>query len=786
MIRNYFKISFRNLIKGGWYSALNIGGLAVVLAVSLLLFWWVKDELSFDNFHSDNERIYRINSHFGVKLNESTFSDTPAPVAVLAKKSVPGVEAVLRIADYDHGDFRVGDKIIAEKGRMAYSDENLLTFFDGLTVLHGDPKNPFPTPVSVLITRKLAEKFFGSSNVIGKIFTNVDDNQTFSVGAVIADNPDNASLRYQMYIPMQALKQSYKVQYNQQSMDDNWDDFGFESYVKLGVNTDPVEVEKQLTLTQNAARKTGEEVADYRLQPLRKLHLYSPDGKSSGMRQVKIFGLTALLLLAIGSINYVNLTTARATRRNKEVGIRKAVGAKSRQLAGQLLVESVITLSLSLVTALILIQILLPFYKNITGKTGHFSLLDFQSWVMLFGTLILTFLLAGIYPAVLISGYNPVNALRGRSGRRSSVGLRKGLVVAQFVLTTVLISSTFIIGRQLNYIRQRDSGFNREHVFSFDGKKSSALLKQTLLTQSGIKNVSTSSDTPIDVSHGTTTVAWDGSNNNQGLIFVHMSIDSAFIPNFGIRIVEGKNFDGSPSDSAHFILNEMALKLSGIKNPVGRRFKFERTEGTIIGVVKDFNIASAHERIRPLILYSIPAKNDMVHVQTTAILAESAVAAVEKIWKKYNPQTAFAYTFLSESYDKQYRGEQQTQQLFSFFAATAIMISCLGLLGLVGFTAEQRTKEIGIRKVLGAGVFGITALLSMDFLKLVLFAIFIAIPISWISMENWLANFAFKVSIEWWVFVVTGVMTVMTALLSISYQAIKAALMNPVKSLKSE
>lgn len=786
MIRNYFKISFRNLIKGGWYSALNIGGLAVVLAVSLLLFWWVKDELSFDNFHSDNERIYRINSHFGVKLNENTFSDTPAPVAVLAKKSVPGVEAVVRIADYDHGDFRVGDKIIAVKGRMAYSDENLLSFFDGFTVLHGDPENPFPTPASVLITRELAEKFFGSSNVIGKIFTNVDDNQTFSVGAVIADNPDNSSLRYQMYIPMQALKQSYKVQSNQQSMDDNWDDFGFESYVKLGVNTDPVEAEKRLTLTQNVARKTGEEVVDYRLQPLRELHLYSPDGKSSGMQQVKILGLTALLLLAIGSINYVNLTTARATRRNKEVGIRKAIGAKSRQLAGQLLVESVITLSLSLVTALILIQILLPFYKSITGKTDHFSLLDFQSWVMLFGTLILTFLLAGIYPAVLISGYNPVNALRGRSGNRSSVGLRKGLVVAQFVLTTVLISSTFIIGRQLNYIRQRDSGFNREYVFSFDGKKSSALLKQTLLTQSGIKNVSTSSDTPIDVSHGTTTVAWDGSNNKQGLIFVYMSIDSAFIPNFGIRIVEGKNFDGSSSDSAHFILNEMALKQSGIKNPVGRRFKFEGTEGTIIGVVKDFNIASAHERIRPLILYSIPAKNNMVHVQTTALSAESAVTAVEKIWKKYNPQTAFAYTFLSESYDKQYRGEQQTQQLFSFFAATAIMISCLGLLGLVAFTAEQRTKEIGIRKVLGAGVFGITALLSMDFLKLVLFAIVIAIPISWISMENWLANFAFKVSIEWWVFLVTGVMTVLTALLSISYQAIKAALMNPVKSLKSE
>jgi putative ABC transport system permease protein len=366
------------------------------------------------------------------------------------------------------------------------------------------------------------------------------------------------------------------------------------------------------------------------------------------------------------------------------------------------------------------------------------------------------------------------------------VGLRKGLVVTQFVLTAVLISSTFIIGRQLSYMRQRDSGVNREYVFSFDGKKSAAVLKQTLLTESAIKHICTSSDTPINVSHGTTTVSWDGGDNKQGVIFAHMSIDPEFIPNFGIKMLAGKNFEGGPSDSAHFILNEMALKQSGIKNPVGRRFKFDGTEGTIIGVVKDFNIASAHERIRPLILYNSPAANSVVHVKTTAVSAQSAVAAAEGIWKKYNPQTAFEYTFLSEAYDKQYRAEQHTQQLFSFFAATAIMISCLGLLGLVAFTAEQRTKEIGIRKVLGAGVLSITVLLSGDFLKLVLIAILIAIPISSILMESWLENFAFKVGVEWWIFASTGVLTVMTALLTISFQSIKAALMNPVKSLKSE
>ena len=786
MLRNYLKIAFRNLRSGGWYSALNIGGLAVVLSVSLLLFWWVRDELSFDSFHKDAARIYRVNSHFGKGEDENTFSDTPPAIATSARKSIPGVESALRIGLYRSNIFRIGNKTFKERSEIAIADEHFLDFFNGFKVIFGDRKNPFPATNSVVLTEELAQRFFGVSNAVGKIFTSVEDNRTFTVGAVIADLPDNSSLRYKMFIPMRINRQAYQAGKEWKTLDEDWDIYDYETFLKLDAGIEPENIAAKINSVKKAFRIANEDEMDYGLQPLLKLHLYEPDGRNSGMQQVNILGLIAFLLLSIGCINYINLTTARATRRNKEVGIRKVVGAHSRQLAGQLLVESLLTLSLSLIAAVILIQILLPFYQNITGKTANFSFSDVNTWLVLFGSLLLTFLLAGIYPAVMVAGFSPIHAMRGRSSRSESPGLRKGLVITQFVLTTVLISSTFIIGSQLRYIREHDSGFSREHVFSFDGKGFSPQFKQALSYEPGIKNVSTSNESPINVMSGTTVVEWDGKDANRMLVFAHMSIDPDFIPNFGIKIIEGKNFDGSPSDSVHFILNEMAVKRAGIKNAVGKRLKYEGTEGIIIGVTKDFHITSMHETIWPLVINSAPKKNSLVHVRTTGPSTAKALAATEKLWKKYVPGFPFEYVFLDEAYNNHYKAEQQTGQLFNFFAGIAILISCLGLLGLVAFTAEQRTKEIGIRKVLGATVANITTLLSKDFMKLVAIAIVIASPIAWYAMDVWLENFAYKITIEWWMFAAAGLLAVVTAILTIGFQSIKAALADPVKSLKIE
>ncbi|MEO6286332.1 MAG: ABC transporter permease [Dyadobacter sp.] len=786
MIRNYFKIAFRNLRSGGWYSALNIGGLAVVLAVSLLLFWWVKDELTFDRFHADSDRIYQINAHFGKGTDENTFTSTPGPVAAVIRKQVPEVESATRIGYYPSGTFRANGKTFNEGDNLAYADDNFLEIFSGFKVMYGNEKALFSAPNSLVITEKLAMKFFGTADAVGKVITNIENDMSFIVSAILENAPDNSSLRYNMYVNMDVLRNTDPAKGGRKLIDENWDDYGFETYVKLNPNVDPERVGKKLTFIQATVLKKRENTSDYRLQSLTDIHLYPVEGNESMVKQVQILGSVALLLLSIGCINYVNLTTARATRRCKEVGIRKVVGAGAWQLARQLLIESALTLGLSLVLAISLLQLLIPFYSSITGKSGHFSLGDPQVWQVLAGALLFCFLLAGIYPALLVSRFNPIMALKGYSSQVSGAGLRKLLVVTQFSLATMLIVGTFIIGSQLRFIRERDPGYNRKHVFAFNGRQFTPQFKQALMSESSILGVSTSTESPVNVLTGTASSDWDGKEKDRVVVMAQMSVDQDFIPNFKMKLVAGRNFSGTKADSTHFILNETAIKETGIKDPVGKRFKRESTEGIIIGVVKDFNTTTIRESVWPLIMYSNPNSNNIINVHTTGELAPAALAATEKLWKQYIPQYPFEYAFLDSNYDQLYRSEQQTGQLFNFFAGVAIVISCLGLLGLASFTTEQRTKEIGIRKVLGATVLNITTLLSKDFIKLVIIAILIASPVAWFLMDHWLKDFAYKVSIEWWIFPLGGSVAIFSALLTISFQSVKAALANPVKSIRSE
>jgi len=777
------------MVSGGWYSALNIGGLSLVLAVSLLLFWWVKDELNYDRFHSDTDRIYRINSHFGTGSEEDTFPYTPAPLAVSAVKSIPGVENAVRVDYYPFHTFRVKDKTFTESGDIAYVDENFLDVFDGFKIVFGDAKSLFSSPNSIVLTEKLAKKYFGKTNAIGEVLTNVGKNRIFVVSGILADIPDVSTLKFGMFVPMSVKKAGYHPQGDWKVLDQNWDEYSFETYLKLTPGTDPKIIGGKLTAMKNKARKANKDGSDFNLQGLRELHLYdadTADGQASGVQQVKILGLVAILLLSIGCINYVNLTTARASRRSKEVGVRKVVGAGIRQLAQQLLVESVLMLTLSLIFAIVFIQILLPFYYEITGKTGKFVWSDPQTWMVMLGTLLVAFMLSGIYPALLVSRFNPIQSLRGQSGKAGGVRLRKVLVVTQFSLTTALIIGTFVIASQLHFIQERDPGYNREHVFMFDARQFAPVFKRTLAGESSISAISASSDTPVHVDNATGGLDWDGKEANRTTIFAQASIDKDFIPNFGIKLIVGQNFTGTKADSMHYILNETAAKQTGYKDAIGKRFKREDVEGIIIGVVKDFSMASVREPVRPLVLFSNPENNNTIHVHTTGRLAPMALAAAKKLWKKLYPDYPFEYSFVDDVYNRQYKAEQQTGQLFNFFSGVAVFISCLGLLGLASYTAEQRTKEIGIRKVLGASVLNITSLLSVDFLKLVVIAIIIACPVAWLVMDLWLKDFAYRIEIRWWVFAYAGVLSILTALLTISFQSIKAALMNPVKSLKSD
>lgn len=789
MLRNYLKTAWRSLIGNRIYSLINIAGLAVVLAVSVLLFWWVKDELSYDRFHADADRIYRILAHFGQGVDENTWTGTPAPIAVAASKDVPGVEAVVRVRSlYDFRTYKIGGRTFTEKSEaQAFVDENFLDVFSGFTLRAGNPKAPFPTPNSVVMTEEMALKFFGTSDALGRTLVVADSSRVFIVGAVLNDLPDNSSLKYKLYFPMSLAKRTFGGNGEWKRMDDDWGNYYFETFLKIAPNADWTQVGPKLTAIQAVARGKDAAGSDYRLQPLSQIHLYQPDGKDTGMRQVRMLGLVAVLLLFIGCVNYVNLTTARATRRAREVGVRKVVGAESKQLFGQLLTESLLTMALSLAIALLLIQGLLPFYGELTGKTTGFSLLDADVWMVLLGTLTCTVLLAGMYPALMISSFDPIRSLRGRSGQAGQAGLRRVLVVTQFALATGLIIGTMVIGGQLQFMREKDLGFDKEHTFVLGiGRDEAERFCQELQKVSSVRAVVTASNGLLGGGGSTGDTDWDGKAPGRSFIVQQMGVSPDFIPAYGISIAAGKNFTGTKADSTSFILNETAVKEAGIIDPVGKRFKFHETEGRIIGVVRDFNTQSIRQAVEPMLLYSNRRFYGQVHVKTTGADAAEAIAAAERIWKEVKPDEPFEYSFLDQTYDRMYRAEQRTGKLFNFFAGVAILVSCLGLFGLAAFTAEQRTKEIGVRKVLGASVTGIVALLSRDFLKLVLAGIAIASPLAWWMMNDWLADFAYRIAIEWWVFALAGGLAVGIALLTVSFQSIKAALMNPIKSLRTE
>jgi putative ABC transport system permease protein len=786
MINNYRRLAIRNLRAGGWYSALNIGGLAVVLAVSLILFKWVQLELSFDRFHADAARIYQVNAHFGEREDEYTSASTPGPIAVAAFSEIPEVESAVRLGDYQSATFRANNKTFTEKGNLAYTDTNFTEIFSDFKVIHGDKNALFPAPNSVVLSEKLARKFFGTADAFGKTFTNVESNATYMVSAVLENAPDNSSFKCDMYVNMAVLKNLNLQKEGGRSVDENWDDYGFGTYLKLLANADPSAVARKLTSVQANAHKDRTNPSKLLLQPLSEIHLYPVEGSESVSRQVGMMGAVALLLLSIGCINYVNLTTARASRRSKEIGIRKVVGAGSQQLAIQLLVESLMAMGLALILSIGLLQGILPFFASITGKSEHFSLFDMHTWLILLGALTFCFVAAGVYPAFLISGFNPVQALKGRSSQTGDGLLRKSLVVTQFSLATMLIVGTFVIGSQMRFIRDRDPGFDRKHTFTFDGHKFTAQIRQALSGESSVLGVSTSTGTPVNVVTGTISTDWDEKSKDRTLIMAQLSVDADFIPNFKLKLLVGRNFRGTKADSTAIILNETALKQTGIKDPIGKRFKLNGTEGVIIGVVKDFNITSIRERIMPLVIYSHPNQHYKVHVHTTAQLAPAALKKAEQLCMQFMPAYPFEYAFLDADYNTLYRTEKQTGKLFNFFAVVAIVISCLGLLGLTSFTTEQRTKEIGIRKVLGATVLNITTLLSKDFIKLVLIAIVIASPIAWILMDLWLKDFAYKVEIQWWIFLLAGLLAIVTAMLTICFQSIKAAMVNPVQSIKAE
>jgi putative ABC transport system permease protein len=759
-----------------------------------MILLWVQDELSYDNFHTKAQRIFKINSHLPSGESEQVWEGSPSPIAVHAPKKIPEVEAAVRIRDnYENSLFTYNQKSFTSadfsSSRLAYVDPNFFTVFD-FKLLQGSRAMPFNGSHSVILTASAAKKIFGNEDPIGKILVG-DKRDNFKVTGIIADFPSNSTIGYDMLFPMALYAERFTGNGDWKTIDQDLGNYTYSIFLLLKPGAASQTVAKKVSSLYRNLRDGHDAQGYFTLQALTDMHLYAADGNSSAMQTVNIFILVSIFILLIACINYVNLSTARSIIRSKEVSVRKIIGAQKGQLFLQFVLESAILFLVSAILAIGIIRLLLPLYNEISGKQLVFTLGSAKVWLVLGSAIIGSLAAASIYPAILLSSFKPIEALKGKmSSGVGNAGFRKALVITQFVFSVVLIISTIVISLQLKYIREKDLGYNKEHVFSLSMHEAMIphfqAVRNEMMKSRGVIDVSFSNSNIVGVNNTTGDTDWDGKDPSRNFLIHGNGIDEHFIPLFGIKLAEGANFTGSKSDSAHIILNETAVKEAGIKNPIGKRFKLWDTDATIIGVVKDFNYASLKQRIEPSAYYYSTQYNWKMFVKTNGKEASSAIAAAQKVWMQYSPEYPFSYSFIDEDYDQLYKSDQRTGVLFNVFATVAIIISCLGLFGLATYTAYAKKKEIGIRKVLGAGVAQITTLLAKDFVMLVIFSLFIAIPFAWWAMSKWLEDFAYRINLGWGVFAVSGALAIFIALLTVSFQAIKAATANPVISLKEE
>jgi len=791
MIKNYFKTAWRNILNNKFYASINIVGLTVGLTVGLLILLWVNDELSFDKFNTRAPQLYQVHAQIGTGSSKQIWSGVQGPVATYALKEVPGVQNATRLVyNYDYSVFKYKDKSLGggENGNW-FVDPSFFKMFD-FKLLKGNINAPFPNSKSIIITQTTAKRFFGDADPIGKTLL-ADSRDSYVVTGLMADPPENSSIKFDMLFSMEVKKKQYSGKDYWKSMDEDWGNYYTSTFLQVPAGVSLKAITDKLTAI-HIKHQPGPDAAKvrYQVQSLLNLHLYNPDGSASGLQTVRIFLIVAIFILLIACINYVNLSTARAMLRSKEVSVRKIIGAERTQLFAQFIIETALFFAIALIFSFIAIKLLMPVYNSVSGKQMEFNLLDASVWKVIGITILATLVASSIYPALLLSSFKPISALKGKiSLGVGNAAFRKALVVTQFIFSIGLIIGTLIINSQLKYIKEKELGYDKSYVFGFgmrDMQKNYEAVRAQLLNMPGVHDVTSSSDNIVSIGNNTSDTDWDGKGPNTMFLIHPMYIDKYYMNFFKVKLAAGTGFSGYKTDSAHYILNETAVREAGITNPVGKRFKLHEVNGTIIGVVKDFHFASLKQKIEPAIFAYQPGNDWRISIRTTGADAPKAIASVSKIWKQYNPAFPFDYRFMDDDYDNLYKTDERSGTLFSSFAAIAILISCLGLFGLATYTAQVRLKEIGIRKVLGASVVNITSMLSKDFLALVFISLLIASPIAWYAMTKWLQDYQYRITIQWWVFALAGAAAVLIAFATISFQAIKAALTNPVKSLRSE
>jgi len=800
MIKNYLRTALRSLRRNASTSSLNILGLAVGSAAAILIFLWVDNELTYDSYHPEKDRIYRLTTHY--TSSGWVWSSSSLPLARRLRAEVPGIAATASMEPGYETDMRLGDELVLEK-TAAYVDSNWFSVFH-YDFLAGGPASFNRNPHSLILTESKARKYLGDKNPIGQtIFVGP---APYLVAGIIRDNPANSSFQFDILMPVNALLADSNQRRNALS----WGNYNFLTFVKLqpAANTAANTAAIGRTITgimhKNAPITSDNTIS---LLPLNDMHFETDVTTGDPMprtnrRNVYVFSILGAFILLIACINYVNLTTARAALRARETGIRKIIGARKTSLFGQFLFESLLISILALLCTLLLVLVTIPLFRELTGTNIRSPFTQPDTWKIIGGTLLSTIVLNGIYPALLLSSFRPLDVLKGAINLKfKDVSLRKGLVVLQFTFSIILVAGTIIIQRQLAYVRNTNPGYSRSQLFVFrfpwqtlirktdEQTKAVAMdIKQRLLTYPSIAAASFASSSIVGLGSANEGSAnWDGKDPNFVPVVFQLAADEDFKNITGLEMQQGRWFDPlQPADIHNFILNETAIRRFNIRRPViGQRFYFQGDTGRIIGIAKDFHYASMHDPIGPLVILGRPSWQTVAYIKTVPGQTTRALAAARAIWSTLVPNKPFDYDFLDEAFDNLYKTDTHTSTLILLFSMIAILISCLGLLGLAAFTAQQRVKEIGIRKILGATVTNILTLLSRDFIRLVLLSVVIAAPIAWWAMHSWLEDFAYHIPLRPWAFVAAGALAIAIALLTVATQSLKAARANPAKNLRT-
>lgn len=806
MFKNNFKIAWRSMQRQKMYTAIKIGGFALGLATCMLIALYIRHELRYDQFYADKDRIYRVINEFQSDKPDK-WTAFPASAASIIKSDYPEVEVSGRLIPYNW--FDGGNNLVRrddqtentyEEG-FAYADQTLLDILE-VRFVYGNPQHALDKPHTLVISRRIANKYFANEDPTGKTLILDDDpKKAFTIGGVMEDFAPESHLHYDFFLTLSEVEFWPGEQAS-------WCCWNYNVYLKLRPGADPVALEKKLLKMRDdhyiayLEKEEKKAVADvkkkhfFRLQPVSDIYLKSSDIGDiiprGDMRYIWLFGAVAVFILLLACINFINLSTAKSANRAKEVGLRKVVGSLRGYLVRQFLTESIMYSVVSFILAIGMVRLALPWFSELSGKTLTIPWTDWWLAPLLIGAALLVGVLAGMYPSFYLSSFKPIDVLKGavRQGARSA-GLRSAMVVFQFTTSIILIIGTFVIYRQMNYVMNTKVGFDKEHVIMIQGAntldKQRGTFKDELLTLSQVKGVTLTSYLPVGGTKRDQNGFWiDGKQDEETSTGAqHWVADEDYLATMGMKLLEGRNFDRDiASDTAAVIVNQSMVKALGIKKPIGARIA-NWGKLTIIGVIEDFHFESMKDKIGPLCL-TFGTWGDIMAVKVNGTDVQAGLQAVSKKWDKFMPHQPIRYTFLDESYAHMYDDVQRTGNIFASFSILAIIVACLGLFALSAFMAEQRTKEISIRLVLGASIHNIFRLLTDNFIKLVLISFVVAAPLAWYLMQLWLEDYAYRTEITWDVFVISGVVAVMIALITVSYQSLRAAFANPAQSLRSE